>query len=304
MAASEHYRRQVALLIRILPLVAQEQVFALKGGTAINLFIRDLPRLSVDIDLTYLPIAGRPESLADLDAAMRRIAERIRAALPGSLVHEAALENEGAVNKLIARVDNVQVKIEVTPVARGCVYEPERRTVSPRVEEVFGFAKIQLVSFADLYAGKMVAALDRQHPRDLFDIRDLLANEGIDDTLRTAFVVYMLSHNRPMAEVLEPTRKDIAQEFERGFSGMTETPVTLEELIETRERLIAEIVGNMPQAHRDLLLSFKAGEPDWSLIDVPHAADLPAVKWRQENLNTLDLERRTVLLENLRDLWA
>ena len=304
MAASEPYRRQGALLIRILPLVAEEPVFALKGGTAINFFIRDLPRLSVDLDLTYLPLTGRPESLAQIDAAMRRIAARIRAALPGTHVHEAKLETEEAVNKLIARADDVQVKIEVTPVARGCVYEPHRQTVSPRVEEAFGFAEMQLVSFADLYAGKMVAALDRQHPRDLFDIRDLLATEGIDDRLRTAFVVYMLSHNRPLAEVLAPTRKDIAQEFDRGFRGMTETPVTLDELVETRDRLIAEIVGHMPQAHRELLVSFKAGEPDWSLIDVPHAANLPAVRWRQDNLNTLDADRRAVLLEKLKAVWA
>ena len=304
MAASEHFRRQVALLIRVLPLVAEEQVFALKGGTAINLFVRDLPRLSVDIDLTYVPIAGRTESLTDIDAAMRRIAERVRAALSGSQVQEALLVNEAAVNKLVVRDGDVQVKIEVTPVARGCVYEPERKTVSPRVEETFGFAEVQLVSFADLYAGKLVAALDRQHPRDLFDVRALLANEGLDDTLRTAFVVYMLSHNRPMAEVLAPTRKDIAQEFERGFSGMTESPVTLDELVETREQLIAEVVGSMPQTHKDMLISFKAGEPDWSLIDVPHAADLPAVKWRQKNLNKLDADRRIVLLDNLKAVLA
>ena len=304
MAASEHFRRQVALLIRVLPLVAEEQVFALKGGTAINLFVRDLPRLSVDIDLTYVPIAGRTESLTDIDAAMRRIAERVRAALSGSQVQEALLVNEAAVNKLVVRDGDVQVKIEVTPVARGCVYEPERKTVSPRVEETFGFAEVQLVSFADLYAGKLVAALDRQHPRDLFDVRALLANEGLDDTLRTAFVVYMLSHNRPMAEVLAPTRKDIAQEFERGFSGMTEAPVTLDELVETREQLIAEVVGSMSQTHKDMLISFKAGEPDWSLIDVPHAADLPAVKWRQKNLNKLDADRRTVLLDNLKAVLA
>ena len=167
MATREDYRRQVALLIRVLPFVAEQQVFALKGGTAINLFVRDLPRLSVDIDLTYLPVAGRPESLADIDAAMKRIAEHVRKGLPESRVQEAAL-----------------------------------------------------------------------------------ANEGIDETLRTAFVVYMLSHNRPMAEVLAPTLKDITQDFERDFSGMTEFPVTLDDLVEAREQLISEIVGNMPRAGR------------------------------------------------------
>ena len=300
MATREDYRRQVALLIRVLPFVAEQQVFALKGGTAINLFVRDLPRLSVDIDLTYLPVAGRPESLADIDAAMKRIAEHVRKGLPESRVQEAALANEGAVNKLFVRDRDVQVKTEVTPVARGCVYEPERRTVSARVEEEFGFAENQVVSFADLYAGKIVAALDRQQPRDLFDVKNLLANEGIDETLRTAFVVYMLSHNRPMAEVLAPTLKDITQDFERDFSGMTEFPVTLDDLVEAREQLLTEIVGNMPRSHKDLLVSFEAGEPDWSLIGVPQAADLPAVRWRQQNLDQLDRERREALVDELK----
>lgn len=300
----EHYRRQVALLIRVLPLVAEEKAFALKGGTAINLFIRDLPRLSVDIDLTYLPVAARPESLADIDGALKRIAGRVTEGLPRTRVQEAALENEGAVNKLFVRDGDVQVKIEVTPVARGCVHEPDRRRVSPRVEEEYGFAENQIASFADLYAGKIVAALDRQHPRDLFDVKDLLANEGIDESLRTAFVVYMLCHNRPMEEVLAPTRKDITQEFERGFSGMTETPVTLDNLLASREQVIADIVGNMPRSHKDLLLSFVAGEPDWSLIDVPHAADLPAVRWRQQNLDQLNRERRQAHVDALKAVLA
>ena len=302
MGASEPYRRQVSLLIQVLPYVAEEDCFALKGGTAINLFIRDLPRLSVDIDLTYLPVAARAKSLAEIDAAMKRIGKRISGALPNSRVHEGLLTNERAVNKLLVQTPDAQVKLEVTPVLRGCVYEPEKRTVLARVEDEFGFAEIKLVSFADLYAGKIVAALDRQHPRDLFDVRDLLANEGIDDNLRKAFIVYMLSHNRPMTEVLAPTRKDIAQEFERGFIGMTEVPVTLVDLIKTREQLIADIVGNMPQAHRSMLISFKSGEPDWSLLDVPNAKNLPAVRWRMENLARLDVPRRTELLKSLKEV--
>ncbi len=230
MTADEQYRRQAAMLVRILPFIAEETCFALKGGTAINLFIRDMPRLSVDIDLTYLPVEGREASLRGIDAAMRRIAKGISDGLPRSNVDEIPLHSEKTVNKLLVRDQGIQIKIEVTPVLRGCVYEPEMRTVSPRVEKVFGYAEVQMVSFADLFAGKIVAALDRQHPRDLFDVRGLLANEGIDDGLRNAFIVYLLSHNRPMAEVLAPTRRDISQEFERGFSGMTETPVKLEEL--------------------------------------------------------------------------
>src|SRR5437762_3861627 len=254
MAASEQYRRQAALLVRTIPLVAAETSFALKGGTAINLFVRNMPRLSVDIDLTYLPVEDRATSLANIDAAMQRLEKRIREGLRGALVTSVKLKPENIVSKIFVEADGVQIKIEVTPVLRGCVYDPETRSVSEAVEAAFGFAEIQVVSFADLYAGKLVAALDRQHPRDLFDVRDLLANEGIGEDLRKAFVVYILSHNRPMAEVLAPARLDIAQEFTRGFEGMTETPVSLDDLLRAREEFIEELVGRMPDEHRRFLV--------------------------------------------------
>lgn len=300
MAFSENYRRQVALLIRTLPLIAEEEAFALKGGTAINLFIRNLPRLSVDIDLTYLPVLGRAESLAAIGAAMKRIAGRISKAIRGAQITESA--HEGAVTKLFVRSEGVQILIEVTPVLRGCVYEPETRGVVPAVEDEFGFAEIQIVSFADLYAGKIVAALDRQHPRDLFDVRGLLAEEGIDDALRRAFIVYLLSHGRPMSEVLAPTRKDISEEFLRGFEGMTDKPVTREELEAAREALISEIVGKMPANHRRFLVSFERGEPEWKLFDVPGAHELPAVRWRQQNLDTLSASKRKALVARLSEV--
>lgn len=298
MAFSEIYRRQVDLLVRALPYVAEEHCFALKGGTAINLFVRDLPRLSVDIDLAYVPVEPRPDSLAAISGAMRRIGERIRQRIAGSEIIES--QSEGAITKLFVVANNARIKIEVTPVLRGCVYEPGIRPVSARVEDEFGFAEISVVSFSDLYGGKTVAALDRQHPRDLFDVRDLLANEGIDENLRRAFIVYMLSHNRPMCEVLTARRQDIALEFERGFVGMTSEPVRLDELIDARERLITGIVGNMPAEHREFLISFEEGKPDWALLDLPRAADLPAVRWRQQNLDSLDAGRRSALVDHLK----
>ncbi len=302
MAFRETYRKQVALLVRILPLVAEESCFALKGGTAINLFVRDMPRLSVDIDLTYVPVAPRVESLAAIDAAMKRIVARVQKAVRAAKITDSKLD--GAITRLTVREAGVQTKIEVTPVLRGCVYEPQTRAVSDSVESAFGFAEMPVVSFADLYAGKIVAALDRQHPRDLFDVRDLLANEGIDDSLRKAFIVYLLSHDRPMSEVLAPTRKDISAEFLRGFEGMTEEQVSRDELIAAREALIAEIVGRMPDSHRRFLVSFERGEPDWALLDVPGAAELPAVKWRQLNLDKLPAKKRAELVEALEKVLA
>lgn len=300
MAIADDYRKQVALLIRTVPFVAAETEFALKGGTAINLFVRDMPRLSVDIDLTYVPIADRATSLAAIDAGLKRIAEAITKGIRGALVNTSQPVNENSyTTKLIVRTDDAQIKIEVTPVLRGCVYEPAVKRVLSRVEDQFGFAEMPVLNFADLYAGKIMAALDRQHPRDLFDVRDLLANEGIDDTLRKAFLVYLLSHNRPMAEILAPLRRDLSVEYKRGFEGMVEQPVSLNELLKAREDLIADVVGKMPQQHKQFLVSVKKGEPDWLLLDFPGAKDLPAVRWKLENLAKLSAEKRLKLLGNL-----
>ena len=299
MAFLDIYRQQVALLIRTIPFVAKETTFALKGGTAINLFVRDMPRLSVDIDLTYLPVEDRTNSLAAINAAMLRIAERIEAGIRGAKVNPSRSADEKVVTKLIVRAGDVQIKIEITPVLRGTVYDPVVTSVMPTVEDEFGFAEMQVVSFADLYAGKIVAALDRQHPRDLFDVRDLLAHEGISNELRRAFLVYIVSHNRPMAEVLAPTRKPLAEEFARGFAGMTQQPVALADLEAAREGIIAAMVTDMPDVHRHFLLGFKRGEPDWELLGVPEAKRLPAILWKQHNLDQLTANRRHELADAL-----
>lgn len=299
MAFLDTYQQQVTLLMRVVPFVAEERIFALKGGTAINLFVRDMPRLSVDIDLTYLPVEGRPASLSAIDAAMLRIKGRIEQGILGVKVNASRSADENVVTKLVVRVGGVQIKIEVTPVLRGTVYDPAVTSVVPAVEDAFGFAEMQVVSFADLYAGKIVAAFDRQHPRDLFDVRGLLANEGVDDALRRAFLVYLISHNRPMAEVLAPTRKPLREEFERGFVGMTKESVTLAELEAAREAIIAEMVAAMPDDHRRFLVSFKQGEPAWELLGIPEAQHLPAVMWKQRNLAKLPHAKRAELIEAL-----
>lgn len=297
MAFADNYSSQVALLLRTIPFIAKEKCFALKGGTAINLFVRDLPRLSVDIDLTYLPLYGRAKSLGAIDKAMKRIQARIANGMKTARVTTTV--KEGAIVKLVVRERGVQIKIEVTPVLRGCAFDAETRAVTAAVEEMFGFAEMQIVSFADLYAGKIMAALDRQHPRDLFDVRELLANEGISDDLRSAFIVYLISHHRPMHEVLAGAPKPIDDEFIAEFEGMTAEPLDKDDLAAARKLLVDTIIGEMPDEHRRFLISFEAGEPDWTLLPIKGVEKLPAVKWRMQNLDGIEKNKRIALVTSL-----
>ena len=199
------YRRQVQLLVRVLPLVDTEKCFALKGGTAINLFYRALPRLSVDIDLLYLPIDDREIALLNIKAALSRLSVLIQQKIPRTKVQPAHLQSDAL--RLIVSQDEIRIKIELSPVIRGTVFPEVRMEVVEEVEKEFGYVEMQIASLPDLYAGKLCAALDRQHPRDLFDVKFLLENEGLTDNLRKTFLIFLISHQRPMSELLAPNRK-------------------------------------------------------------------------------------------------
>lgn len=166
----------MVLLVRLLPHVAKNEAFALKGGTAINLFYRDLPRLSVDIDLTYLPIKERTESLAEINEAMDCIADAIEDSIKGARTQR--ILGGGGATRVLARLDDVEIKIETSPVTRGVVHDPEVRPVSEEVADAFGYAEMQVVSFEDLFGGKLHAAVDRQHPRDHYDVRLSMRTKG------------------------------------------------------------------------------------------------------------------------------
>jgi hypothetical protein len=288
---AQRYVDQVSLLVRAIPEIAREDIFALKGGTAINLFVRDLPRLSVDIDLVYLPIADRDTSLAAVRDGLERIAVRLERG--GRMTVERRLLPDG--KRLVVQSDRVTIKIEVSPVLRGTVFPPELRSVSASVEERFGFAEMQLVSEADLYAGKIAAALDRQHPRDLFDVHFLFANEGISDNLFKAFLIYLVSHPRPAHELLCPHRLDITGQYGDEFLGMTVTDLPLDALLKARERLIAEVGARARSSDaRHFLTSFHQLDPDWGALGFgPAIADLPAIQWKCINLRKVRDQNRS-----------
>lgn len=160
MATNSRFTEQVRLLVTVLPHVARQGCFALKGGTALNLFIRDMPRLSVDIDLAYLPVQDREASLTAIDQALKAIAGDVARAVPGVNVNGSALTGTATWFKFVVERGGIRVKIEVTPVLRGSVYPAEFRELAPRAQTEFGYAQMQVLSFEDLYAGKLCAALD------------------------------------------------------------------------------------------------------------------------------------------------
>ncbi len=297
MDSSGPYYRQVQLLIRLLPIIGRETCFALKGGTALNLFVRDMPRLSVDIDLVYLPVEDRDTTLANVQAALQRIADAIGTKIPGSKV---TWTNAKDSLRLFVEANGVNVKIELSPVLRGSVHKPVTLTVRPAVEEEFGYAEVPVLALPDLYAGKICAALDRQHPRDLFDIKLLLENEGLTDDIRRTFLVYLISHNRQMAELLAPNRKDIRAIFVSEFQSMTMHPVIVEELEEAREQLIRRIHTDLTDEERRFLLSFKSKAPEWELLGFTDTDKLPAVRWKMINLEKMPQERHAAALGALR----
>jgi len=280
------YLDTARLLTQIAPLVFVDDTFALKGGTAINLFIRDMPRLSVDLDLVF------PDHVLPRDQALARIGESLQQSAEGLKARGFQVRLQAAADavetKLLVRRGPIEVKIEVNFVMRGTVRPVRRAGLLPRARDVLlADLEIPVVSLEDVYGGKLVAAMDRQHPRDLFDVMQLYAHEGITPEIRHAFVVYLASHNRPVHEVLFPAGRDITQDYQRTFQGMTAEPVPLDDLLATRERMIRDLQSMLDANERQFLLTLVAAEPDWSLLNVAHAPELPGVRWKLHNLGQL-----------------
>ena len=286
------YFKQAKLLLQVLPYIEKTGNFALKGGTAINLFLRDMPRLSVDIDLTYLPLNPREEALADISNSLREVANQVRRIL-GAQVEEQRLKGSDHTVKLTVRHQEATIKVEPNLVLRGTIYPTVQASLCKRAEEMFELSvSSRLMSVPDIYGGKICAALDRQHPRDFFDIQLLLANEGLTDETRRAFVVYLASHDRPMNELLKPKWKDMNPAFEKEFKGMTLEPVDLKQLMETRDELLRLIHKDLTVPERKFLLSLKDGEPDWTLLNLPGIERLPGTRWKLENIRQMSPKKR------------
>ena len=276
----EVYKKQVSLLLDVLPEVAKEDCFALHGGTALNLFVRDMPRLSVDIDLTYVPIEDRETSLENINQALLRIKDQIHAVNPNSRIKHQSHDC-----KLQVSVNGVQIKIEVNMVVRGTLHSPKKTSLCLKAQNQFdAFCSVRLVPFGQLYGSKICAALDRQHPRDLFDIKLLFENEGVTEEIKHGFLLGAISSARPVHELLNPILQDQQQAFENQFQGMTDVPFSYTEYRQTRVDLIRRIKKSLTEQDKNFLVSVNKTEPDWGIYDFER---FPSVQWKLQNLRKL-----------------
>ena len=296
---SSVYAQKVDLLLRLLPLVMEEKVFAVHGGTAINLFLRNLPRYSVDIDLTYIPLAGRKKSIDDINFHLKSISEKARKAFPGMHI----IQNYDTC-KLLCEYRGKQVKVEVNQTKRGIVGgELMHLPLCEKAQDEFQvYCIADIVPISLLYGGKVAAALSRQHPRDLFDVKYMTI--PLKDC-REGLIFCLLGSDRPIHESFAPTLIDQHEALANQFVGMTDTPFSYEEFEETRTKLIADVNNILTDADRRFLVSFEYGEPEWDNYEFAHFKDFPSVKWKLLNLQKLadqNPEKLKNEAERLRDL--
>lgn len=278
---SNVYAQKVELLLRLIPIVMEEEVFAIHGGTAINLFLKDLPRYSVDIDLTYIPLADRQTSLDDINLHLKSIADKAKKAFKG--MHIVPNFNTC---KLLCEYLGKQVKIEVNQTKRGIVGgECLSILLSEKAQNEFSlFCEAKIVPLTQLYGGKIAAALSRQHPRDLFDVKYM---DIPLDECREGLIFCLLGSDRPMHESFAPSLIDQREAMENQFAGMTDIPFTYEDFEETRAKLINDLRSLLTEEDKRFLVSFESGQPEWNGYEFEYFKDYPSVQWKLLNLKKL-----------------
>lgn len=274
------YKEKVHLLLRIIPIVMEEDCFAIHGGTAINLFVNDLLRLSVDIDLTYIPLEDRASSLTHINESLLRIADKVKKRLKVNVIPRPDL------CKLTCEWRGCQVKIEVNQTKRGIIGgEPHVLPLCRKAQDLFGMeVEARIVPLTLLYGGKIAAALSRQHPRDLFDIKYMTMPI---EQARLGFIFCLLGSDRPIHESLAPSFIDQHEAMENQFAGMSDVPFTYADFESTRNRLITDVKTMLTDDDKRFLASFEKGEPDWSAVEYDYFAEYPSVQWKLLNLAKL-----------------
>ncbi len=272
------YKKQVALLIRIMPSVYRIKDFAVHGGTAINLFHKNMPRYSVDIDLTYIPIQEREKSLETINEHLKTLKANIEKSVPGIKVIP-----KYDVLKLQCTLRGATVKIEVNGTKRGIIGATEDKMLCDNAQQEFSMAcKARTVSYSQLYGGKITAALSRQHPRDLFDYK-YMEISSFDD-VKDGFILCLLGSDKPIIESLQPNAIDQIDALENQFKGMSEFEFNYADYEEARTSLISQVNAALTETDKDFIISFEEGTPDWGKCCAGDLSSYPSIKWKLQNI--------------------
>jgi hypothetical protein len=278
---NEEYKERVRLLLRIIPIISKIDSFAIHGGTAINLFVQDLPRYSVDIDVTYIPVQSREESLLAIKRNLNEVKDKIKTLIPGIVIQEKP-------NKLICIYQRIFVKIEVNDVKRGVIADTVVLPLCKAAQKAFDvFCEAKIVPLSQLYGGKITAATDRQHPRDLFDVKYMFKYIKNFDEVKQGFMFCLLGSDRPIVEMLSPNLIDQREALDNQFTGMAVIPFSYEDYEKTRSSLIKRVNNNLTNSDKQFLISFEEGVPEWEITDYPTFKDYPSVQWKLLNINKL-----------------
>ncbi len=280
MSMNNIYAQKVDLLLKIIPIISQEESFAIHGGTAINLFEKEMLRYSIDVDITYIPLEDRDTSINNINHKLKAIGEKIERTLKGGRV-----THREDICKLLCEYRGKQVKIEVNQTKRGIVCgDVVTKPLCKKAQDEFQlYCEANIVPYQLLYGGKVAAALSRQHPRDLFDIKYM--DTELRD-IKDGIIFCLLGSDRPISESIAPNLVDHQQSLENQFVGMTEIEFTYSDFENTRDDLIRNINQLFTENDKNFLLSFEAGSPNW-LLGYDTFKDYPSVKWKLFNIEKL-----------------
>ncbi|MDR1382610.1 MAG: nucleotidyl transferase AbiEii/AbiGii toxin family protein [Planctomycetaceae bacterium] len=291
---NNYYKKQVRLLLRILPIIYKEKDFAIHGGTAINMFVKNMLRYSVDVDLTYIPIEDRTTSLNNINSKLSAIKMEIERAFPGIKVTPVP-------NKLLCILDTVTVKIEVNGIQRGIIGTTTDYPLCDNARAAFElFATARVVSISQLYGGKIGAALNRQHPRDLFDFKYMDISDF--ETVKHGLIYNLLSSPKPVVELLAPNPINQTEALKNQFHGMTDITFAYEDYEQKRKQLVDFVNSNLKSSDKEFLLGFEAGTPLWENSEYDYFVNYPSIQWKLLNINKLKIDNPAKYKQGLNKL--
>lgn len=279
------YVDTVNLMLDVAPHVFRGPHFAMKGGTALNLFVHDMPRLSVDIDVVFVDrLPPREAALKTIKDELTRLSDDLQS--KGFGVSPIGLRGDDV--KFTVSRNNVPVKVDVNHVFRGTLLPVEQRKLAGRAREMFTRdLEVPVIAEDELYGGKIVAALDRQHPRDFFDVREMLTQQRFGGRAVDCVVCYLAGHDKSVPGVLFSPDIDLRSKFENEFEGMTSEPVSLKELEDARAEMRRALAEGLEDRHKQFLLSLVRATPDWGLMPFDCLSEMPALRWKLQNLENL-----------------